>query len=307
MYISIQTLLKNIIMNTISKQTRSSLSKGKIVLFTLACIAIFIAVAVICGALTSWIPNNTTRITIREILLRTPLTMLALHYFARKVIKAYNPAVVYGKLIFVKLLRWTAIAFVLPLAIGVFYYLSGFMMPFAHTIPLTNADKLGLLIKWLSVSIAAGITEEVLFRGHLYMIISSRCSKVQSIFLTSLIFGMVHIAMLTVITPLDVVIVVTGGIIAGTMFSLICQYTKSVWYAAIVHVVWDIFFIGKITAIATTQTDANGTILPFKLTTHNLLITGGNFGIEATLPSFIVYVVIVAILYNKRSKAMVAA
>jgi len=285
-------------MNTTLKQTQHPLSTVKTVLFTVACIAIFIAVAVVCGTLTSWIPGNTIRVAIREILLRTPLTIFALHIFARKVIKAYNPSVIYGKLVFIKLLKWTAIALILPLAIAAFYYLSGFMVPFAHSIPLTNADKLGLLIKWLSVSIAAGITEQVLFRGHLYMVISSRCSKVQSIFLTSLIFGIVHIAMLPVITPLDIVIVVIGGIIAGTMFSLICQYTKTVWYAAIVHVVWDIFFIGKITAIAATQAEANGTILPFKLTTHNLLIAGGNFGIEATLPCFTAYLVVIAILYT---------
>lgn len=294
-------------MNTTSKQTPTSLSKRKIVLFALACIAIFIIVAVICGALTSWIPNNTTRIAIREILLRTPLTTFALHLFARKVIKTYNPTVIYGKLMFIKLLKWTAIAFALPFALGVFYYLFSFMVPFTHSIPLTGAGKLSLLIKWLAISIAAGITEEVLFRGHLFMIISNRCSKVQSIFLTSLIFGIVHIAMLPVITPIDIAVVVIGGIIAGTMFSFIYQYAKSVWYAAIVHVVWDIFFIGKITAIAATQAEANGTILPFKLTTHNLLITGGNFGIEATLPSFIAYLVVIAILYNKRNKAMVAA
>jgi membrane protease YdiL (CAAX protease family) len=293
-------------MNTTSKQTHHPLSVAKTVLFTVACIAIFIAVAVICGALTSWIPGNAARIAIREILLRTPLTILALHVFARKVIKAYNPGVIYGKLVFIKLLKWTAIALILPVAVGLFYYLSGFMVPFAHSIPLTNADKLGLLIKWLSVSIAAGITEQVLFRGHLYMVISSRCSKVQSIFLTSLIFGIVHIAMLPLITPLDIVIVVIGGIIAGTMFSLICQYTKSVWYAAVVHVVWDIFFIGKITAIAATQAEANGTILPFKLTTHNLLIAGGNFGIEATLPCFIAYLVVMGILYNKRRNTLIA-
>jgi len=284
-------------MNTISKQTHHSLSIAKTVLFTVACIAIFIAVAVICSVLTSWIPGNITRIAIREILLRTPLTILALHFFASKIIKIYDPAVIYGKLVFIKIIKWTAIALILPLAIGLFYYVSGFMVPFAHSIPLTNADKLGLLIKWLSVSIAAGITEQVLFRGHLYMVIRSRYSKVQSIFFTSLIFGIVHIVMLPVITPLDIVIVVIGGIIAGIMFSLICQYTKSVWYAAIVHVVWDIFFIGKITAIAATQAEANGTILPFKLTTHNLLIAGGSFGIEATLPCFIAYLVVIAVLY----------
>ena len=278
--------------------TLKPLSAAKAILFTIACIAIFIAIAVICGVLTGWIANNTIKIAVREVLVRTPLTIAALHFFARRFIKTYNPAVIYGKLKFIKLVKWTAVAFILPLVVGLFYYLFHFMVPLAPSLPLKMGDKMGLFIKWVAVSIAAGLTEEILFRGHLYMIINSRYSKVKSIFITSLIFGIVHIAMLPAITPLDVLIVLIGGTIAGIMFSLIYHYTKAVWYVAMVHIVWDIFFIGKITTIAATQAEANQAIAAFKLTTHNLLLTGGNFGIEATLPCFIVYLLVTAGVYK---------
>ncbi|MES2418448.1 MAG: CPBP family intramembrane glutamic endopeptidase [Bacteroidota bacterium] len=285
-------------MNTVQKQTIHSLSLVKIILFVLACIAIFVAAAAASKLLTFWIANQPARTAISEILFRMPITIIALHFFATKVIKTYKPTAIYGKLIFSKLLKWTAFGFALPLALGMFYYLFNIMIPFAHTTALTATGKLDIFIKWFSISISAGITEEVLFRGHLFMLIRSRCSKAKAVLITSLIFGLVHIVMLPSITPLDIVIVVVGGTIAGLMFSLICLYSKSVWYAAIAHIVWDIFFIGKITAIATTQADADKIILPFKLITNNLLLTGGSFGVEVAVPSLLLYLLVIGMLYK---------
>jgi hypothetical protein len=130
------------------------------------------------------------------------------------------------------------------------------------------------------------------------MLIRNRCSVAQAVFITSFIFGLVHIVMLPSFTLLDVVIVAAGGTIAGLMFSMIYLYGRSVWYVAIVHVVWDIFFIGKITAIAATQADANKIIEPFKLTTHSQWLTGGSFGVEAALPSLVLYLLAIGILYR---------
>jgi membrane protease YdiL (CAAX protease family) len=152
-------------------------------------------------------------------------------------------------------------------------------------------------VRWLSVSLAAGLTEQVFFRGHLFMIMKSRYSTTMSVFITSLIFGLLHIFMLSAFDVMSMVIVVAGGIIAGTMFSLIYLYTRVIWLAAIVHFVWDVFFIGKIIAITPTQFEANQTIIAFKLLTHNIVFTGGNFGIESTLPSFIVYLIVTAIIF----------
>lgn len=285
-------------MNGTLKQASHSLSVAKIILFALGCLTIFVAVAAVTHLLTFWISNQAAKNVAGEILIRTPLTIIALHLFAIKVIKIYDPFAIYGKLILVKLLKWTAIAFILPLSVGLFYYLFNFMVPFVHTIPLTISGKLDIFITWLSISISAGITEEVLFRGHLFMIIRNRCSVAQSVFITSFIFGLVHIVMLPSFSLLDVIIVTAGGTVAGLMFSMIYVYGRSVWYVAIVHIVWDIFFIGKITAIAATQADANKIIKPFKLTTHSQWLTGGSFGVEAALPSLVLYLLVIGILYK---------
>ena len=285
-------------MNATFKQPAPSLSVAKIILFALGCIIVFVAVAAVTKLLTFWIDNQAAKTVAGEILLRMPLTVIALHLFAVKVIKGYNPSLIYGKPVLGKLLKWTAIAFILPLSVGLFYCLFNFMEPFSHTISLTTTGQLGIFITWVSISISAGITEEILFRGHLFMIIRNRWSVPQSIFITSLIFGLVHIIMLPSFTLLDVIIVTAGGTVAGLMFSMIYVYGRSIWYVAIVHIVWDIFFIGKITAIAATQADANKIIKPFKLTTQSQWLTGGSFGVEAALPSLVLYLLVIGILYK---------
>jgi membrane protease YdiL (CAAX protease family) len=284
-------------MNGMIKEPGSKLSLLKIMLFSLACIIIFIAVALVCGLLTSWIPGSALRIAVREIVLRAPLTIMALHFFAAKVIRNYHPDEIYGNVRFRGLLKWTALAFILPVAAGLSYYLLKLIIPIQHSAPLGTDKKISLLITWVSVSIAAGLTEEVLFRGHLFMIFAAGYSKVKAVVITSLIFGLVHIAMLTAFSVSDILTVIVGGSVAGLMFALIYHYTKVIWYAAVVHVVWDIFFVGKITAIAATQAEANQIIVPFRLATHNALLTGGSFGIEAGLPCFVIYLLVIGVLY----------
>jgi membrane protease YdiL (CAAX protease family) len=288
-------------MNIDSAQNRPQntwrLSAGKTFLFVAGCLAIFVFTAFFCGLLTFWIPVNVVKITIRELLLRMPLTIIALHLFAGKVLKLYSTKSLYGRISLIKTLNWILISLLLPLSVWSFYYFGHFAVPYTHTIVLPDASKLVIIVKWTAISIAAGITEEILFRGHLLLILQSRHPAWKAVLLSSFIFGLVHIAMLTAFEPLDIVIVVIGGIIAGTMFALIYRYTRVIWYAAIVHVIWDIFFIGKIVTLSADQTDANQAILAFKLTTQKPWLTGRNFGIEAGLPCLTIYLIVITTLY----------
>lgn len=295
-------------MNTTAQQPFNRLSPARTAILSVSCILIFIIIAVICGILTSWIAINPLKVFIREVLLRAPLTIYILHLFAKSVIKVYDPSAIYGRLKFKDLLKWTGIGLIIPLSVWGFYYFSRLAIPFGHTIALQDSEQTAILVRWLSVSLAAGLTEQVLFRGHLFMIMRSRYSIALSVFITSLIFGLLHIFMLNAFDLVSAVIVVVGGVIAGTMFSLIFLYARVIWLAAIVHFIWDVFFIGKIIAISTSQADANHIIIPFKLMSNKLMFTGGNFGIESAAPSFVIYLVVTACLYylyqGNRQKAL---
>jgi CAAX protease family protein len=284
-------------MSRMIKKPASNLSLLRTILFSLACIMIFVAIALACGLLTSWIPGKATRIAIREVVLRVPLTIMALHFFATRVIRDYSPDEIYGTVRIGSLLKWAGFAFVLPVTAGLSYYLLKLIVPIHQSAPLGTDEKISLLITWVSLSIAAGLTEEVLFRGHLLMIFAARFSTVKAVVITSLIFGLVHITMLTAFSVADVLTVTAGGFVAGLMFALIYLYSKVIWYAAVVHVVWDVFFIGKITAIAATQAEANQIIAPFRFTTQNPLLTGGSFGVEAGLPCFVIYLLVIGVLF----------
>jgi len=284
-------------MNTITQSSTGRLSLMKAAFLSVACILIFIVVAVICELLTTWISINPLKVFIREVLLRAPLTIYLLHLFAKKVVKVYNPSAIYGRLTLATILKWTCIGLALPLSVWGFYYCAHLIAPFKHTVPLPGSETAGIMIRWLSVSLAAGLTEQVLFRGHLFLLMKSRYSTALSVFITSLIFGLLHIFMLSAFDVVSAIIVVAGGIIAGVMFSLIYLYTRVIWLAAIVHFIWDVFFIGKVIALASSQTDANHTIIPFKLLTNQLIFTGGNFGIESTAPSFVAYLIVIGCLY----------
>lgn len=293
-------------MNQTTQPTIIRLSLIKAAIFSVCCVLIFIATAVICELLTVWITINPLKVFIREVLLRAPLTIYALHLFAAKAIKSYAPSAMYGRLIFKDMLKWACIGLIIPLSVWGFYYFFHLVVPFNHTVPLTGSETTGILVRWLSVSLAAGLTEEVLFRGLLFMIMKSRYSTALSVFITSLIFGLLHIFMLSTFDIVSAIIVVFGGIIAGIMFSLIYLYTRVIWLAAIVHFIWDVFFIGKIIAISSSQADANHTIVPFKLLTHKLIFTGGNFGIESTAPSFFIYLIVIGCIWcSNRTKSVV--
>jgi membrane protease YdiL (CAAX protease family) len=269
----------------------------KMGLFLLACIAIYIFVEIVGVLLTEWISVSPVKVLVRELMIRTPLTILLLHMFAQKVVKAYNPRAMYGGITFKGFLKWAAIGFVLPASIYLFYDVFQLMAPVEHTVLLSPANKIAIVVKCVTISVAAGLNEEILFRGHLYHILKTRCSAAMAVFFSAFIFGLVHILMLPKFTLPDALIVIAGGIINGCMLSLIYRYTRVIWYSVIVHAIWDIFFIGKITLITDHQSIANQAIFALKITNPKILFTGGSFGLEASLPSLLAITLLTGMLY----------
>ncbi|HEY4327329.1 MAG TPA: CPBP family intramembrane glutamic endopeptidase [Mucilaginibacter sp.] len=275
----------------------NKLSVLKTILYIIACIAIYIVIEVIGVLLTEWISNPVIKVIIRELFIRTPLTIISLHFFAKKVIRTYDPNIIYCRPTFKGIMVWTGIGIALPVSIYLFYYLAHLMIPMSHTIALSSSEKLEIAIKCITISIAAGLNEEILFRGHLYYILKERCSPIMAIFFSALTFGLVHIFMLPKFTISDALLVVVGGIINGSMLSGVYRYTKVIWYAVIVHAVWDIFFIGKITLITDLQSYANQAIIALKITSDKVIFTGAGFGLEAALPSLGVIIILAAGIY----------
>ena len=81
----------------------------------------------------------------------------------------------------------------------------------------------------------------------------------------------------------------------GVMFSLIALQSGSVWNSGIVHAVWNIVIIGGGLSIGETA-DAHA-VVSYVLESRSFAVTGGQFGIEASVISLAGYCIVAAIAY----------
>ncbi len=146
--------------------------------------------------------------------------------------------------------------------------------------------------------------EEVLFRGYIMKLLENRWNKAVAIFVPSLIFGLIHLPNISSIETLDVILLSVAGTSVGVMFSLITYSSRNVWSAALVHAVWNIFIIGRFIKISANIKETSNPLLRYRIENESFFWTGGNFGIEASLPATLCYisVIFIALFWWKNGK-----
>ena len=95
-----------------------------------------------------------------------------------------------------------------------------------------------------------------------------------------------------------------AGSIVGILFSLIAYESNSFWNNAIVHGIWNMTIIGGILYIGN-EADSSS-IFNFILDNKSFLISGGDFGIEASVISIFAYLlfIVLAAVQIKRKAAL---
>lgn len=134
--------------------------------------------------------------------------------------------------------------------------------------------------------LATGIVEELIFRGIIMGCLEKRFNIRIAIIIPSVLFGLLHI----IGNDLDFVSIIQlliAGSIVGILFSLIAYESNSIWNNAIVHGVWNMTIIGGIFYIGY-EADSSS-IFNFILDNKSFLISGGDFGIEASVISIFAY------------------
>ena len=92
--------------------------------------------------------------------------------------------------------------------------------------------------RWsIAVSFAAGICEEIVFRGFLYWQMVQWLPVIPAIIITNLIFGLCHFA-----TGLKNASLAFG---LGVLLSFLFLYTESLWWLMLIHVLIDIYSMTK--------------------------------------------------------------
>lgn len=134
--------------------------------------------------------------------------------------------------------------------------------------------------------LGAGITEELVFRGVIMGCLEQRMNKYVAVLVPSVLFGMLHL----IGNDLDIISavqVVAAGSVVGILFSLIAYENGSIWNSAVVHAVWNMVFVSGVLHIGSSADSSS--ICSFVLENKSFLISGGDFGIEASVISVMVY------------------
>ena len=91
---------------------------------------------------------------------------------------------------------------------------------------------------------------------------------------------------------------VMAGTVVGILFSLVTYESGSIWSSVLIHAVWNMW-----TGIMKIGTQIDESVpYNFLLNNDSFLLTGGDFGIEASIFSIIAYsiFIVVAIFLMKR-------
>ena len=156
------------------------------------------------------------------------------------------------------------------------------------------------------VGLAVGAVEEAVFRGVVMKALEMRWGKAVAIIVPSAMFGAIHV-LNGKLSPVSFIQLLIAGSIVGILFSLVTYESGSIWSAALMHSIWNMFMASGILNIGTEPMDT--CIFNYVLESKSTLITGGEFGAEASIISVSAYliftVIAVILLCNKSREAAV--
>ena len=137
--------------------------------------------------------------------------------------------------------------------------------------------------------LAAGFVEEMVFRGIILNILKDKWNTKTAVLVPSLLFGLVHIIGMD-FSLVSCLLVLVAGTMAGIMFSLIELESNSIWNSGIVHSLWNIMIIGG--GLSISEAMDTYAIITYVPESKNFLLTGGEFGIEASVIAVAGYAIV---------------
>lgn len=139
---------------------------------------------------------------------------------------------------------------------------------------------------------AAGIVEEMVFRGVIFSSFEQCFGRVIAVILPSIVFGTIHM-LDRELSVLSMIQLCVGGTIVGILFSLVACHGGNIWNNALMHAVWNMVMAGGILHIGTEENQE--VFCNYVLSSDSFLLTGGDFGIEASLPTIVVYLIFIVL------------
>ncbi|MER5866252.1 CPBP family intramembrane glutamic endopeptidase [Kitasatospora sp. NPDC002040] len=139
---------------------------------------------------------------------------------------------------------------------------------------------LGILWTTVMVQIGGSVTEELLFRGLALQALEQLWGSRAAVVITSLFFGIAHLGAAEATLWSALAIAVEAGVLLGAAF----LWRRSIWFVAGVHFAWNA--AEQLLGIPVSGHTPEGW---FTLDVHGpALLTGGGFGLEASILSVLV-------------------
>ncbi|WP_394275834.1 CPBP family intramembrane glutamic endopeptidase [Luteococcus sp.] len=136
----------------------------------------------------------------------------------------------------------------------------------------------------LMMGLTAGVAEELVFRGILFRLVERGLGTWGAAGLSGLLFGLVHLG-----NPAGTWWgAVAIALEAGVMFALLYALTRSLWVVIGVHAAWNVVQ-GPVLGSAVSGATANGEGLVVSYPVGPELLSGGTFGLEASLVSVLLW------------------
>lgn len=135
---------------------------------------------------------------------------------------------------------------------------------------------------WAALALTSGIVEETLFRGIMLRQLERLVGTWWALALTSILFGAVHLMNRDATWRGAVSLMVEAGILLGAAY----LYTRRLWLAAGMHAAWNFTQAWVFSVPVSGTGDAVGLLVTRRMGPEWL--TGGEFGLEASMPAMFV-------------------
>jgi len=194
------------------------------------------------------------------------------------------------------------IKFILGFGLGIILFSAVTMLMYVFKIiTLEQGVKMGVkslpaILILLPAWILQSSTEEILTRGWLMHVVGAKHKPIIGLVVSSVIFGLIHAA-----NPGIGVIAILNIVLVGFMFGLYVIYTGDLWGACGIHAAWN-FAQGNVFGFKVSGMDINEySLIKFSSSGSNLL-TGGEFGPEASIFATVVIGIAMVIMIIKIKK-----
>lgn len=137
-------------------------------------------------------------------------------------------------------LKWVLVGILMPALVLLIFYLSGNLEVLKTNFTLNQSIIIDNILKAFGMSLAAGIIEELVFRGYLVNLLSRKYSFWVAGIIPSLLFTIIHLGAAK--SVLNVFQLLVAGMLVSIMFLVIYKKTGSIWNASIVHFLWNFLF-----------------------------------------------------------------